>query len=117
MDKALELINLAKQYFNICNAGLTHRRNEPVFGALIEALSRLKSGETINLKLVDARGASVGCFSTRFVDAQFTPLISVEPSSEIRLVLDQSFLESVVSDAETYIQHPERLDWSWLRQP
>ncbi len=115
MNETLSTINLVKHYFNICNTALVRHRNDLVFRPVVAVLNRLASGETIGLTVVDVSDAPAGFFATRFFDGQFTPVMEGTPDElDARFILRRDFLEEVVRNADDYIRHPEKLDWSWL---
>lgn len=65
-------------------------------------LVKATPNRTIALELVDDDDRPLGHYTTRFVDGQFG------------LNLRRSFLRLVVEDSDGFIEHPERLDWSWI---
>lgn len=115
MAPVSETLNLVKQYFNICNAALATHREKAAFGTVLALINRFVSGTTITLEVVDDTPAPPGYYTTRFVDGQFTPVQPGEQHPDDRFTLHRRFLEEVVAHADHYIEHPEKLDWSWLR--
>lgn len=115
MTSSSETLNLVKQYFNICNAALATHREKAAFGTVLALVNRYASGDVITLQVVDDTPAPDGYYTMRFVDGQFTPVQPGEQHSGNRFTLHRRFLEEVVSHAGYFIEHPEKLDWSWLR--
>lgn len=122
MTSKLETTNLVKHYFNICNTALATHRNSTVYGTLLAVLNELASGKTILLKVAGADGEPQRCFTTRFVDGAFRPVMEANPNqgeagdTDAQFFLERSFLETVVLDADDYIENPEKLNWGWLRK-
>ena len=110
-----ETLNLVKQYFNVCNAALSTHREKAAFGTVLALISRFTSGATITLQVIDDTPAPAGYYTTRFVDGQFTPVQVGEQRPDSRFTLHRDFLNEVAENAEHYVEHPEKLDWSWLR--
>jgi hypothetical protein len=115
MAPSSETLNLVKQYFNICNAALATHREKAAFGTVLALINRFASGDTITLQVIDDTPAPAGYYTTRFVDGQFTPVQPGEQHPDDRFTLHRRFLEDVVAHADHYVEHPEKLDWSWLR--
>ena len=118
MDEQISTLNLVRRYFNICNIALVRRRNNPIYMAIQTLINKLDNGKVISLKVVDIPkdpGVMPGYYTTRYVDNQFTPVIEGEHDPDTRFTLHKSFLEDVNDNADYYIEHPEKLDWSWLR--
>jgi hypothetical protein len=55
-----------------------------------------------------------GCYTTWYINGQFTAVCESEHIPGVHLTLCMSFLEDVVEHADDYIEHPEKLDCSWL---
>lgn len=116
MNETLSTLNLVKHYINICNTAFTRHKEEMVFGAALAALNKYTSGEVITLQVIDSENRNVGYYTTRFIDGEFTPIMEGDQSNaDAHFTLRKSFLEDVLSNADNYIDNPERLDWSWLQ--
>lgn len=115
MATSSETLNLVKQYFNICNAALATHREKAGFGTVLALVNRFASGDTIALRVVDDTPAPDSYYTTRFVDGQFTPVQPGKQHPDDRFTLHRRFLEEVANHADDFIEHPEKLDWSWLR--
>ncbi|MDT8387543.1 MAG: hypothetical protein RQ736_08520 [Thiogranum sp.] len=117
MNEELHTLNLVKHYFNICNTALLHRKDKLVFGPALAVLNQLASGDTVVLRVVDDPGAVLGCYTTRFIDSEFTPIEEGQQDDpDTGFTLQRSFLEEVVQHSDYYIEHPQKLDWSWLKE-
>ncbi len=118
MNEHTNTCNLVDQYFNICNKALAQRRKKPFYAFLQTLTNLFHSGEVITVKVVDIPkqpGVPAGYYTTRYVDGQFTEVCESGHISDAHFTLRMSFLEEVVEHADDYIKHPEKLDWSWLR--
>ena len=118
MNEPTYTLNLVRRYFNICNIALARRR-ENIIGATIQTIvNHFESGKVITLKVVDTPkepGVPEGYYTTQYIDGHFTPATESEHHPGARFTLRQSFLEDVIDNADDYIAHPEKLDWSWLQ--
>jgi hypothetical protein len=115
MNQSSETLNLVKQYFNICNAALATHREKIAFGTVLALINSYASGSAITLQVIDDAPAPPSYYTTRFVDGEFTPVEVGEQNPDSRFTLNRSFLEDVAGRAGHFIEHPEQLDWSWLR--
>ena len=118
MDELICTINLVRQYFNTCNIALARRRENPFYAAIQFLINKLDNGKVITLKVVDfpkEPGVPAGYYTTQYIHGQFTSVSEGEHNPDIRFTLRKSFLEDVVNNADDYIEHPEKLDWSWLQ--
>lgn len=114
MAESLTTLDLVKWYFNICNTALATRDANPVVEAVESLVARAVSGQVITLKVVDDSQAPAGYYTTRFIDGRFTPVEEGEENPDSRFTLSRSFLQEVVDNSDRYVEHPDRLDWSWL---
>ena len=118
MNEQKNTFNLVGQYFNICNKALAQRKKNPFYAIIQTLVNQFHSGEIIAVKVVDIPkqpAIQPGYYTTRYIDGQFTAVCESEHTSDTHLTLRMLFLEDVVEHADDYIQHPEKLDWSWLR--
>lgn len=109
-----EIANLVKEYFNVCNAALAHGTDGALEHTLLNLLNQFASGDTIVLAVTGTGEAEPPTYTTRFIDGQFTPISEGAHDPEAHFSLDREFLETVSRDAEQFIAHPTRLDWSWV---
>jgi len=115
MTEELSDLDLVKWYFNVCNTALATPNANPV-GNLVESLVlKATPNRFIAVELVDDEDRPLGHYTTRFEDGQFGPVEEGERDPEARFTLRRSFLRSVVQHSDTYVEHPEKLDWSWIR--
>lgn len=118
MNKQLYTIDLVRQYFNICNQVLAQRRENPFYATIQTVINWFHSGDVITLKVVDIPkepGIPSGYYTTQYIDGHFTLVEEGEQDPDSCFTLRKSFLEDVVNNADDYIEHPEKLDWSWLQ--
>lgn len=114
MNDELSELDLVKWYFNVCNTALATPNANPIVSLVESLVVKATPNRTIALELVDDEDRSLGHYTTRFVDGQFGPVEEGERDPETRFTLRRSFLRSVVEDSDGYVEHPERLDWSWV---
>jgi len=118
MNEQTSTFNLVGQYFNVCNKALALRKKNPIYAVIQTLVNQFHSGEIIAVKVVDIPkqpGVPAGYYTTRYIDGQFTAVCESEHNPDTHFTLRMSFLEDVVEHADDYIKHPEKLDWSWLR--
>lgn len=110
----LSIINLVKHYFNICNTAIRQNEDSLVFGTALGVIKQLKSGDTISIKVVGGKEGETEYFTTRFVDGVFTPIDKGKNDPDSQFTMTKDMLQDVLDHDDEYIEHPERLDWSWL---
>ena len=114
MTEEMSDLDLVKWYFNVCNTALATPNANPVVSLVETLVVNATPNRTITLELVDDAEKLLGHFTTRFVDGRFWPVQEGEHGPETRFKLRRSFLRSVVEDSDEYVEHPEKLDWSWM---
>src|SRR5512143_1740644 len=114
MAEVVTTLNLAKHYLNIANTALHQAAQHPCGRAVIAALDAMASGTDIILHVVDATGASLGCYATYYQHGQFAPLRDDLPATGATFTLTRTFLEDVWAQADEYMDPPMKLDWHWL---
>lgn len=116
MTDELSDLDLVKWYFNVCNTSLATPNANPIVSLVESMVVKATPNRVITVELLDDSGKPLGLYTTRFVDGQFAPVREGEHAPETRFTLRRSFLRSVVEDSDDYVEHPERLDWSWIAQ-
>ena len=116
MASELETTNLVKHYFNICNTALSNHRESPVYGSLLALVNQFASGSTVLVKVVDGDSMNGRFYTTRFIDGEFTPVMEGERKADARFEVKCTFLETVMTNSEEFVDNPGKLDWSWLRR-
>ncbi len=114
MTSELSNLDLVKWYFNVCNTALATPNANPVVSLVESLLIQAVPNRDITIEVVDDEQEHIGYYTTRFVEGQFLPVQEGERDPESHYRLRRSFLRSVVEDSDDYIEHPERLDWSWI---
>ena len=114
MTSELSDLDLVKWYFNVCNTALATPNANPVVSLVESLVIQAMPNRDISIEVVDDEHEHIGYYRTRFFDGQFLPVQEGERDPENRFMLRRSFLRSVVEHSDDYIEHPERLDWSWI---
>lgn len=116
MNENLSTHNLVKHYINICNTAFTRHKDELIFGSVLAVLNKYAAGEVITLQVVDAEDKTLGYYTTRFIDGEFTPVMEgKQDNSDVCFDIRRSYLKEVFKNADDYIENPERFDWRWLQ--
>jgi hypothetical protein len=114
MTSELSNLDLVKWYFNVCNTALATPDANPVVSLVESLLVQAVPNRDITIEVVDDAQKHLGYYTTRFVDGSFLPVQEGDRDPDSHYRLRRSFLKSVVEDSDDYIEHPERLDWSWI---
>ena len=117
MVQDLNNLNLIKLYVNISNAALTKSENHSYLLSVKSVLNVLASDSTVSFRVADGESVSDEVFTTRFIDGQFTPVQkkSDDEDADSVYILQHSFLEEVVKNADNYIDNPVKLNWGWIK--
>ena len=111
-DSEDEIEDIFKQYLDICNQAIEKHKDEfPYREAL--GLSKTVLGEkTFDLAIYDDNPR--GTFSLKFKDKEL--IKSGQPANPKKAWwVNLSYLKNVVENPKKYIEHPEKLDFDWLR--
>lgn len=115
MEATIDTVNLAKSFINICNAAMVQYIDNPVYLGIENYLTQQLEGKTIALRIVSDDNTLLVSFETRFVNGQFTPLVMGSENADKSLQLKCKTMEEVVDNADKYLKHPEKLNFTWLR--
>lgn len=117
MSDQIDLLNLVKTYFNVCNAALVKAQGKPVPASIGWLLTTLMAPATLSVTVVDDQRKPVASFRSEFVDGQFKPIREgAVTDPDATFMVSRRSLVDVAERAEYFIEHPEKLEWDWLKQ-
>jgi hypothetical protein len=117
MTEENDLLNLVKTYFNVCNAALARSRDRPLHGMLESVFASLVAPARLEVNVIDEEHRTLAVFHSEFIDDQFKPVREGPgPGPDASLQVSERLLIEVAEQSAYFIEHPEKLDWSWARQ-
>ena len=106
-------VDLLIDYLDVCNSALeAHRRSLP-YKPFIAAYNKLFANRQVGVEIYNARPEARE--TVRLVDGKFEPVDDAEAHPAFYLKFKRPYMEDVVAHRQEYVQHPEKLDWDWLK--
>ena len=109
-------INLLIDYLDVCNAAAEVHRHSLVYGPLIAAYDSIFANRQVGINIYDRDPDEIETTITiRLVNGRFEPVLAPEADPSFHLKLSRRYMEDVVAHRDEYLQHPEKLDWDWIK--
>lgn len=100
---------------DVVNRSMEANRGEGVYGNLIELFDDHLEGHRSAVAIYeDDPGAPFDYFTIRHLDGRFELAERGRGEHDSEWKVSREYLESLVEEPETYIEHPEKLDLDWL---
>jgi hypothetical protein len=110
---AFSLIN---DYLDVCNAAAEVHRHSLVYRPIIAAYDSIFANRQVGIDIYDRHPDDVETTVTiRLVNGQFVIVPEDEADPSLHLKLGRRYMQDVVAHRDEYIQHPEKLDWDWIK--
>ena len=107
---------LVVEYLDVCNTALEANRNTFPYRQLFAVYGKIFSGKHVGcLIFEDDPGKIEFSVTIQMTDGQFEPVPETEAHPSFNLKIKRSYMEGVVRHRQEYIDHPEKLDWDWLK--
>ena len=107
---------LLTEYISICNRAIASHRDSFPFRQLLEVAEKLAGDKTFAVAIyADNPKRPHDYFTIELLDGLFVVVAHGKKDPDITWRVRQSYLEQVVSDPQTYIENPAKLDWDWLK--
>ena len=104
------------QYINICNLALRHNKDVAPYKQIVEFGNKVLEGKNIIAKVyANNVDRPVDCYTIRLNDGAFDVVSHDLEDGVFEWNLRESYLENVVKNSHSYIAHPEKLKWDWLK--
>jgi hypothetical protein len=109
-------IGLLVEYLEVCNAAAEVHRHSLVYGPIIAAYDSVFANRQVAIDTYDRHPDEVENTATiRLVNGEFVTVPENEAHPSFHLKLGRRYMEDVVAHRDEYIQHPEKLDWDWMK--
>lgn len=107
---------LLVEYLDVCNTAMAAKKDSFPHKQVL-ALSRLVfSGRNFSLLLYDEDpDLPDACYTLRFAGNQLELVAEGKQDPVFSCKVRRDYLRTVVGSRQEYIDHPERLDWDWLK--
>ncbi len=104
------------QYLNICNLALNKHKEAFPYKQILEIGESVLGGKNIKISVVpDDSGLTITHYTVRFNGGTFDVVTDETEVSEMDWTLKESYLKKVVTSPADYINHPEKIEWEWLK--
>lgn len=112
----LDSKTLFLNFLNICNLALRVHKEEFLYQQMIEVAQRTIGGKNIGIAVVEEGSDSPSAYFTlRFQNGTFDVLEHGKSQPDTEWILQRAYLERVVENSSEYVDHPEKLEWDWLK--
>ena len=109
-------LNLVKQYLDVCNAASEAHRHTLPYKPIIAAYDSVFANRQVGVDVYESDPAEIETtvvIRLRNDNFEVVPETDADPSFHLKL--KRGYMEDVLAHREEYIQHPEKLDWDWIK--
>lgn len=108
--------NLVTGYLDVCNAVLEANRRSFPYKPIIALYDKVFSNRQVRFEIYGENPKDVETTATvRLVNGIFEPVPETQLDPKFTVKVKRDYMERVVADRRRYIEHPELLDWDWLK--
>ncbi len=109
-------IMLLVEYLDVCNTALEANRNTFPYKQLFGVFEKLFANRQVDFMMYeDDPDLILFTATVQLAGGKFVPVPEVESKPSFHVKLKSSYMEGVVRHRQEYIDHPEKLDWDWLK--
>jgi len=113
--KHTEIYDLFMESLEVINRALDANRGEGVFGRVLDAMDDRLEGHTSAVAIYDEDpDQPFDYFTIRFAGGRWELQERGRGAHDTEWKVSTEYLQSLIDDPETYIQHPTRLDLDWI---
>lgn len=114
---ALDSKTVFLNFLNICNLALrAHKKVEFPHRQMLDAAERVIGGKNIGVAVTEENSTMPSSYFTlRFQDGVFDVVAQDKQQPDTEWQLDRAYLERTVEHSSQYVDHPEKLEWDWLK--
>jgi hypothetical protein len=103
-------------FLNVCNEAIEEHRDEFPFKQLLAAGNRVLGDRQIAVGIYKTDASTPHDYYTvQMKDGRFLYEGHGKHGEDVEWKVKESYLENVAQDPQTYIEHPFKLDWEWLK--
>jgi CBS domain-containing protein len=103
-------------FLDVCNKSLARNRESFPYKQLFGLYEKLFAGRNLGVILFeDDPKNEIGHVNVRYTGGRYEPIGGEIDEASFRVKLKRSYMEKVVGNPAEYIEHPEKLDWDWLK--
>ena len=115
-QKSKSALNLVRDYLDVCNAAAEEHRHSLVYRSIIVAYESVFANRQVGLDIYDSDPDETETTITiHVVNGEFLTVPEPHAHPSFHLKLGRRYMEDVVAHRDDYIQHPEKLDWDWIK--
>jgi hypothetical protein len=108
---------LFAQALHVMNRALDRHREDFPYKQILEGFEKFFDGKTFVAALYKSDASSpYAHFTVRFEEGRFD-LVSEGKRGEadLRWSVSRDYLQRIVEDPKPFVEHPEKLDWEWIK--
>ena len=103
-------------YLDVCNAALEANRNTFPYKQLFDMYEKIFANRQVACMIYEDDPSVIQQSVTiQMIDGKFRYVPDSEAKPSFHLKVKRSYMEGVVRHRQEYIDHPEKLDWDWLK--
>jgi len=109
-------VELLLDYLDVCNTALEEHRHALPYKPLILAYDRIFANRQVGVDIYGEHPDDVETTLTiRLREGFFERVPDSAAHPSFHMKLKRQYMEDVVAHRKEYIQHPEKLDWDWMK--
>ena len=112
-----EISSLFSHYLDVCNEAISAHQDEFPYKQIVGLSEQLAGGRDLGVSVYSGEKKKPEAeYNIRLINGRFV-LVNTGESAEaaVRTKLKTDYLQQVVDHREDYIEHPEKLDWDWMK--
>ena len=108
--------SMFSQALDVINTSLDKHADHTPYKQLLAASDKILGDSKIGVAVHDGNPRQpFDYFTIRYKNHSFELLQRGKSQPDVAWSVSRDYLQSVVSNAEDYIEHPAKLDWDWLK--
>lgn len=109
-------VSLLIDFLDVCNAAAEAHRHSLVYRPIIVAYDSIFANRQVGIDIYDRHPDEIETrVNISLVKGEFVVVPEVDVQPSFHLKLGRRYMEDVVAHRDEYIQHPEKLDWDWMK--
>lgn len=110
------LKGLFSSFLEVCNTALEQNRESFPYKQILALSEKVFGDRNIAVSIYeDEPKKEQARFVIRYADGRFDPVGPGGRDTAFSVKLSRGYMEQVVRNRREYIEHPEKLDWDWLK--
>ncbi len=117
MVSSVDIDVLLVSAISVWNRAIDAHRGTPPYQRILAGLHCLPTDRYAGIEVYEDDPLRPSArFAVRFRKGMIEPVAAEPLAEDVCWRVGVDYLERVVADADAYVQNPDRLDWSWVKQ-